>query len=144
MNGFFYLALAMVAGVAATVQGAANSGLAARIGFGGALVVNTSLVLVGAIALWLIQGARWPFFTPGTPPSLYVGGLCGFTIIALVALVFPRIGAAHAIALMVVGQCLAALAIDHFGLFGLPRDPLTARRVIGLALVAAGVVVLRW
>jgi transporter family-2 protein len=144
MIGVLYLALAVVAGVAATVQGAANSGLAARIGFGSALVVNTVIVLLGAIALWFVQGARWPFWTPGTPPSLYVGGLCGFTIIAVVALVFPKIGAAHAIALMVVGQCVAALAIDHFGLFGLPRDPVSAQRTIGLALVAAGVLVLRW
>jgi transporter family-2 protein len=44
---------------------------------------------------------------------------------------------------MVLGQTAAALAIDHFGLLGLPRDPLTLSRVAGLALVAACVAVAR-
>jgi Putative inner membrane exporter, YdcZ len=57
--------------------------------------------------------------------------------------VFPKIGAAYAVALMVGGQCLAALMVDHFGLMGMPRDPLTIQRVIGVALVAAGAVVMR-
>ena len=45
--------------------------------------------------------------------------------------------------MMVLGQGVAALAIDHFGLMGMPRDPVTATRLIGVALVAAGIVVIR-
>ncbi|TMA69119.1 MAG: EamA-like transporter family protein, partial [Deltaproteobacteria bacterium] len=48
-----------------------------------------------------------------------------------------------AVALMVGGQCVAALIVDHFGLMGMPRDSLTIQRVIGTALVAAGAVVTR-
>jgi transporter family-2 protein len=89
------------------------------------------------------MGARMTFFPSGASWTLYLGGLFGFAIIASLAFVFPKIGAAYAVSLMVGGQCVAALVIDHFGLMGMQRDPVTIQRVIGLILVAAGVVVTR-
>jgi len=135
--------LAVGAGVAAALQAATNAGLAKSAGIGPALVVNTVIVLVGSLGLWEATGARTTFFSTGASWTLYLGGLFGFVIIASLAFVFPRIGAAYAVALMVGGQCVAALVIDHFGLMGMPRDPLTIQRVIGVVLVAAGVVVMR-
>jgi transporter family-2 protein len=138
-----FAALAFAAGVAGALQGATNAGLAKTAGLGPALVVNTVIVLIGATGLWAALGAETSFFPAGASWTLYLGGLFGFVIIASLAYVFPKIGAAYAVALMVGGQCVAALIIDHFGLMGMPRDTLTAQRVIGVALVAAGAVVMR-
>jgi transporter family-2 protein len=135
--------LAMAAGMAAALQGATNAGLARATGFGPAVVVNTVVVMIAAIGLWAVTGAKTTFFPAGVSWTLYLGGLCGFVIIAGLAFVFPKIGAAYAIALMVAGQCVAALVVDHFGLMGMPRDPLTLQRLIGIALVAAGATVMR-
>jgi transporter family-2 protein len=135
--------MAVAAGVATAIQAATNSGLARHIGIGAALVINTTIVLMAAVALWLAEGAPRSFFPAGTPSVFYVGGLFGFVIVGVGTFVFPRIGAAHAIAFMVFGQCLAALVVDHFGVLGMPHDPVTLRRVLGLALVAAGVAVLK-
>ena len=88
-------------------------------------------------------GAKPTFFPPGAPWTLYLGGVFGFVIIASLAFVFPKIGAAYAVALMVGGQCLAALVVDHFGWMGMPRDPVTIQRVVGVVLVAAGAAVIR-
>jgi bacterial/archaeal transporter family-2 protein len=136
-------ALAIAAGVAAAMQAATNAGLAKSAGLGAALVVNTVIVLIGAIGLWLAMGAKTTFFPTGASWTFYLGGFFGFAIIASLAFVFPKIGAAYAVALMVGGQCVAALMVDHFGLMGMPREPLTNQRVIGVALVAAGAVVVR-
>lgn len=138
-----FVALAIAAGVAAAVQAAVNSALARSIGLGGALIVNALLVLVGSVGLWAATGASTTFTAPGTPWTLYLGGLLGFVIVGSLAFVFPKIGAAYAISLMVGGQCIAALLVDHFGLLGMPREPLTIPRAIGIALVAAGVMVVR-
>jgi transporter family-2 protein len=138
-----FAALAFAAGVAATMQAATNAGLARSAGLGPTLVVNTGVVLVGSLALWAGLGASRSFFPAGAPWTLYLGGLFGFAIIASLAFVLPKIGASYAIALMIGGQCIAALAIDHFGLMGMPRDPLTVQRVIGLALAAAGALMMR-
>ena len=135
--------MAIAAGAAAAFQSAANAGLAERIGLGAALVVNTTIVLAAALALYLANGPHVGFFPRDTPWWLYVGGACGFVIVLSLAVVFPRIGAAVAIALMLLGQSAAALAIDHFGLFAMPISPVTAARIAGMALVAGGVVLLR-
>jgi transporter family-2 protein len=135
--------LAIAAGIAAALQAAINAGLARATGLGPALVVNTVVVLLGTIGLWAALGARGSFFPAGTPWTLYLGGLCGFVIIATLAFVFPKIGGAYAVALVVGGQCAAALVIDHFGLVGMPRDPVTLQRVAGVALACAGALLMR-
>jgi transporter family-2 protein len=135
--------LALLAGVAGTLQASANAGLAQRVGLGAALVVNTVIVLAGSLAFFVARGPHADLFPAGTPWTLYVGGVCGFVIILCLAFVFPKIGAAWAIALVVLGQAAAALVIDHYGLVGMPADPITATRVAGMALVAAGVALLK-
>ena len=142
MNLLFALA-AFAAGVATALQAAANAGLAARAGLGAALVLNTVVVLTGAIAFFLVSGGRATFFPAGTPWWLYIGGLCGFAVILAAAFVFPKIGAGATVALMVFGQGAAALVIDHFGLMGLARHPVSLVRIGGLALVVAGMMLLR-
>lgn len=138
-----FAALAIAAGVAAAMQAATNAGLARAAGLGPALIINTVTVLIGTIGLWAATGAKTTFFPASASWSLYLGGLFGFVIIASLAFVFPKIGAAYAVALMIGGQCVAALVVDHFGLMGMPRDPLTMQRAIGVALVAIGAVVMR-
>jgi transporter family-2 protein len=55
----------------------------------------------------------------------------------------PRLGVATTIALVVAGQMLAAVALDHYGLLGVPVRPVNAWRGLGAALLVAGVVLLR-
>lgn len=41
-----------------------------------ALVVNTSIVLLGTLAFYLARGPQGSFYVADTPWSLYVGGVC--------------------------------------------------------------------
>jgi transporter family-2 protein len=136
-----FAALAVVAGVAVAFQGATNQGLLKSAGIGPALIINTVVVLIGATGLWLATGAKTTFFPAGASWTLYVGGVFGFIIIAAAVLVFPRLGAAYAIALMVCGQCIAAMIIDHYGLMGMEKSPATIQRALGVVFVAVGVAV---
>jgi bacterial/archaeal transporter family-2 protein len=143
MTTILFGLIATGAGIAGAFQAAANAGLASRIGLAPALVMNTSIVLLGTLVFYFARGPHGSFFASGTPWSLYVGGICGFVLLMSLAFVFPRIGAAVAIALVVLGQGVAALAIDHFGLLGMPTEPITLARVAGLLLVGGGVVLIR-
>jgi len=134
---------AIGAGAAVAFQSATNAGLAARTGLAAALIINTIVVLLGALVFFFASGARGTFFPAGTPWSLYTGGLCGFAIILAAAFVFPRIGVGPAVALIVLGQGAAALAIDHFGILGLARQPISLSRIAGFALILVGVALLR-
>ena len=51
----------------------------------------------------------------------------------------PRIGIGNAVFFVLFGQLIAAAVIDHFGLLGALRFEMTARRAMGLAVMALGV-----
>jgi bacterial/archaeal transporter family-2 protein len=136
--------LAVLAGIAGTFQASANAGLSQKVGLGAALVVNTAIVLTGTLVFFVARGPHTNFFPAATPWTLYIGGACGFVIILSLAFVFPKIGAAWTMALVVLGQSAAALVIDHYGLLGMSRDPITISRAAGLALVALGVSLVRY
>jgi len=142
-EGVLFATFAIAAGVATSIQATTNAGRSKSVGLGPALVVNTVVVLFGAVSLWLATGARTTFFPAGTAWTLYLGGLFGFTIIAAGAFVFPKLGAAWAVALMLFGQSVAALVIDHYGLMGMERAAMTPQRLIGAGLVVAGVAIFR-
>jgi transporter family-2 protein len=141
-DAIFWL-VAATAGGATALQAAANAGLSSRIGLGASLLVNTSIVLLGTVVFHLARGPHWRFFPADAPWSLYLGGVCGFVIILSLAWVFPKIGAAVAIGLVVLGQGAAALAIDHFGLLGMPQEPVTLARIAGLMLLGGGMALIR-
>ncbi len=143
MTKILFGLIAAAAGAATAFQAAANAGLSSRIGLGAALVVNTVIVLLASLIFYIARGQFGSVFPAGTPWILYLGGVCGFLIILSLAFVFPKVGAAVAIALVVLGQGAGALAIDHFGLMGMPREPVTLLRVAGLLLVGGGVVLIR-
>jgi transporter family-2 protein len=44
---------------------------------------------------------------------------------------------------MVAGQLIISLVLDHFGAFGVPRSPVNLGRIAGVALVIAGVILVR-
>src|SRR5947209_2574693 len=127
-----FTAFAVAAGIAVPLQGATNQALAKMAGIGPALIINTIVVLIGTVGLWLATGTKMSFFPAGASWMLYLGGIFGFAVIVATVLVFPRLGAAYAIALMVCGQCLAAMLIDHYGLIGMDRNPATIQRVLGI------------
>jgi transporter family-2 protein len=54
----------------------------------------------------------------------------------------PRLGAAALLALTLSGQMLAALIIDHYGIIGFPQSTITPSRLIGAALLVAGVLLI--
>ena len=143
MMKVLFAMLAVTGGAAVAFQGTTNQGLMKSAGIGPALVVNTVVVLAGTIGLWLATGAKTTFFPANASGTLYLGGVFGFIIIVTAVLVFPRLGAAYAIALIACGQCLAAMIIDHYGLMGMEKNPVTVQRLVGVALVAGGVAVFR-
>jgi bacterial/archaeal transporter family-2 protein len=55
----------------------------------------------------------------------------------------PRLGAATLVAGILAGQAVASLLVDHFGWVGFDENPVTPGRLAGMALVAAGVALVR-
>ena len=132
--------IGIFAGGLIAVQRVLNATLGQRIGnLGSVLVITLSstILLVGVIFLVpsasnfreLPDLSEWP---------LYMGGIIGVAILAASISLVPRIGTTSTLIAMVLGQSLIALAIDHFGLFALPKIEINLARWVGLLLMAVG------
>jgi transporter family-2 protein len=74
----------------------------------------------------------------------WIGGPLGALIVLAGAALTQRLGAAAFIALVVGGQLLCSLLLDHFALMGLSEQPVTWGRVLGALLVVAGVLCIKF
>ncbi len=73
---------------------------------------------------------------------MYAGGLLGAVYVVGVIALAPRLGALLTFALVIAGQLLASLLLDHLGLL-YPRHPVNLPRLLGALLLLAGVVLIR-
>ncbi len=138
--------LTVAAGISVIVQQALNANL--RAALGSAAWSGFTSYLVGTICMVLLALAlRDPLpsaaMAARAPWWAWSGGLFGAIFIALAILLIPKIGAATFVALLVTGQMLAALTLDHFGLLGVPVQPATLVRMAGAGFLILGVVLIR-
>lgn len=76
----------------------------------------------------------------GVPVWLWVGGLLGAFGVSVSIILAPRLGAVNLTIVIVCGQLLAALVLDHFGWLGFEKHPINWQRISGVLLVIAGLV----
>jgi transporter family-2 protein len=139
-----YILLVAVSGAATAMQAPINARLRAAV-HSPALSALISF-LVGTIVLFLatVFTDRGTFSNAGKAPWwIWAGGALGALYVIATLAAVPRIGAAAVVASAVLGQLVAGIAIDSFGWFGVPRVPLSAGRIAGAALLAAGVFLLQ-
>jgi transporter family-2 protein len=74
----------------------------------------------------------------------WIGGPLGALIVLAGAALTRELGAALFIALVVGGQLLCSLILDHYALLGLTEQPVTPGRLLGAALVVAGVLCIKY
>jgi len=136
-------ALALLAGVAIAVQAAVNSQLA------GAMTGNTlaaafysflsGMLVLGALA-WLRGGLGDALSViPAQPGWRLVGGVLGAGAIFCTVWLAPRIGLANLLVLVIAGQLLSSVAIDHFGWLGAVVRPAASIKIAGAVVVLLGV-----
>lgn len=134
------LLLALVAGVLLAVQAPTNAILAKA---GGSPVMAAFVsFLIGSLALGVATlASSGRLFAPGlrqVPWYAWAGGLYGAVFVAVAAFAAPRIGVGVLLTAAVAGQLVAAVVLDHYGLLGLARHPVTITRIGGILLVFAG------
>ncbi len=141
----FAAVLMLVGGAFLALQAPTNAKLATAVGS----PVNAALIsfLVGsaglALAALVLQVKPDPGAARALPWWAWVGGLYGAVLVAATAFAAPKIGVAAALTLLVAGQFVTAVALDHFGAMGLPARPVSLPKIAGLVLIAAGVLLVR-
>jgi transporter family-2 protein len=137
---------ALGAGISVAVQQVLNGGLRTALqspawaGF--ASYLGGLLTMIVVLVVLREQLPSWKLVA-ATPWWAWSGGILGGVFILLVILLLPPLGAATLLALVVAGQMSAAVIMDHFGAFGLAQHPVSMSRLAGVALVIAGVVLIK-
>ena len=75
------------------------------------------------------RGLSWYYFT---------GGLLGAAYVTSVLVSVRTLGAGGIVAATIAGQLAVSVVVDHLGLLGVQRDPISVVKVVGVALLAAG------
>ena len=146
-NIYLYLLLALVAGAVMPTQAATNNKMAVFLNDSPVLASFISF-FVGTIALFIYLVASGTSLgnlalAKNATPVAWVGGILGaFFVTATVTLV-PRLGVALTFSLIIAGQMIVTLVIDHFGLLGVPMKEISAARIGGILLITLGVILIR-
>ena len=142
MNSAFYL-LAFCAGAGLSAQAVINARLASALA-GNTLVaavvsfcVGLSLLIIAAIWRGGLIAALAQL--PMQPLWIFAGGVLGAVFLFSTAFLAPRIGLTNMLVLIIAGQLLMSVSIDHFGWFGALAHPALPIRLIGVTVVLAGV-----
>jgi len=73
------------------------------------------------------------------PPVYLLAGILSAAVIFGVSLLVPLLGLRQFIILLIAGQIMVSVITGHFELLGVPRDAITAKKLVGLLLMITGV-----
>lgn len=105
-------------------------------------VVGTVVLVVLVIVTRSSLRLRVPDGATGNPWWMWTGGMLGALYVAGVAFLAPVLGSAVTVVVIQVGLMAGSLAVDHYGLFTAPKKSVRSPQVIGLIIMAGGVIVM--
>lgn len=140
MLGFLYAA---IAGAAMSVQGVMNTRLGDRIGLyeTNAYVQLTGFILSAMLAVFLGKGNLTQFGQ--APWYAWLGGVLAPVITVTVMLSIADLSPTVAISAILLSQLAVAALIDAFGIMGSERIAFSWQKLLGLALMSGGVLLLK-
>lgn len=142
MIGFF---IALISGALMSIQGVFNTQVtkASSIWVANAFVQFTAL-LVCLIAWFVSDRSSFGALLKVEPKYMLLGGAIGAFITFTVIKGMEMLGPARAVMLIVTAQLIVAYLIELFGLFGTEKQPLEWRKIIGMGIAIAGIIIFKW
>lgn len=140
-----WIIIAVVSGAFLPIQAGFNS----RLGKSLESPVHASMLsfVIGTVALILYtlltkQNVSWVGLKTA-PAYVWFGGLLGAFYVTAIILAFPRIGPALTFGLVVAGQMIIAVLLDHFNILVAHQHSINGLRILGIILIISGVIIVR-
>ena len=133
----------VAAGGLVALQAPINSVLGKSVGSFAAASVNFIVGLAMLVLVTLVLAGGFGDLGEGRGLAWYYwigGGVVGAAYVATVLVTVRELGAGGVTAATITGQLAASIAIDRAGVLGLPETPITASRMMGVALLVAGTI----
>lgn len=145
MEKITWIILAFVAGAFLPFQAGMNSKLAKT----GGSPVHASMAsfAIGVMALIIYilltsQNVSWKGLRDA-PSYAWLGGILGAFYVTVIVLAFPKIGPGMTFGLVVAGQLIISMLMEHFGIMGTQVHSISMGRIIGVVLIVGGVVAMK-
>ena len=138
-RGFAVLLTAGVGGLIA-LQAPINSVLGRAIGTWQAAAVSFAIGTVLLVAIVLLAAGGFGDLGGARQVSWYylMGGVLGAAYVTTVLVTVRSLGAGGVTAATIAGQLTAAVIVDQLGVLGVHKQPVTALRLLGVAMLALG------
>ena len=141
-TNIIYFALALITGALIPIQASTNAAFSKSMG--NPLTTGVMVFIVGFFSMLIVSivmKASIPSVQQlGSAPWYgYAGGIIVATYVVMITILVPHIGVGTAIALIVTGQIICAVTIDHFGLFNVQVRKMDFSRLAGVLLMVAGI-----
>ena len=148
MNNASLFLLSFSVGILVVIQGGINARL-------GVMLNNTLLATSAALVMSASFTLLAVFMTIRELPSLdqiqtiptymwFTGGALSFLAVTLFYYIIPRIGISTAVIFGLSGQIIFAAIASHFGWFGMPVEPITIKKVVGMLVMVMGVLLIKY
>ena len=135
--------LTVAAGGVVAAQAPANNVISHKLGDLGAVTVNfvAGTVIVLFVA-FVFEGGYHVDDSTETPAWYYwiLGGLGGVLIVLVTLIAVRELGAGGVTAAVIAGQLSASVVLDRLGVLGLDERAITWEKLLGIALLVAGTV----
>jgi bacterial/archaeal transporter family-2 protein len=138
MDRILTLIIGLIGGIGAGIQGPIVTAMGQSVGSAsGSLIVHISGLIFSAVLLASRGGeniAAWrslPWY------ALMSGGF-GVLLFLTLTHTIPRLGAAPALVLLIVGQLVLGMIVDHFGWLGVVQRPIDLTRIVAAGLLFLG------
>lgn len=141
----FGILIALLSGALMSIQGVFNTEVTKQ----SSLWVSTGWVQLTAFVVcifaWYFTGRQsiTPLFQVEHKYTL-LGGVIGAFITITVILSMSSLGPAKSAMLIVISQLAVAYLIELFGLFGVDKQPLEWRKILGMLISIAGIIIFKW
>ncbi|MBI5301567.1 MAG: DMT family transporter [Chloroflexi bacterium] len=130
--------IGLIGGVAVGMQAPIAGAMGQRIGgTAGSFFVHLSgMILSGA--LLILRGGEKIRDWQTLPWYMLGAGIFGVILYQTINITLPRLGSTMTVALIIVGQLLVGIVIDHFGWLDVPAHPVDAARILGVVALLTG------
>ena len=141
----FGILIALLSGALMSIQGVFNTQVTKATSIWVANIFVQFTALLVCLAAWLITDrSSLEALGKVEPKYMLLGGAIGAFITYTVIKGMEALGPAKAVMLIVISQLILAYVIEVFGFFGVEKQPLELRRVIGMGIAIVGVVIFKW
>ncbi len=137
--------IAVLSGALMSVQGVFNTQVTKQSGIWVANAFVQLTALLVCLAVWLASD-RSSFMSlfQVEPKYMLLGGAIGAFITYTVIKSMEMLGPARSVMFIVTSQLIIAYLIEVFGLFGVEKQPMEIKKVLGMGIMIAGIVIFKW